>query len=114
MQTENFADPIHPNVDSVTCNRAVRKKVFINLSYSFLDIFFVTSFIFQDRETYSDDDCISICSMGGRLLQTHTLIGLEIQLTNSCQIRATELNLLSSQSITLQYLFTPNKRINWN
>ena len=38
---------------------------------------------------------------GGWLLQTHTLIGQELQLSSSDWTRATELYLLSNQSISL-------------
>ena len=44
---------------------------------------------------------LSLCARGERLLQTHTLIGQEVQLPSPDWTRATELYLLTNQSMRL-------------
>ena len=46
-------------------------------------------------------DVLVVQARGGRLLQTHTLIGQEVQLSSSDWTTATEFYLLSNQSTSL-------------
>ena len=44
---------------------------------------------------------VALTTLGGRLLQTYTLIGQELQLSSCDWTRATKLDLLSNQSVCL-------------